>query len=322
MFRKSTALCKCMSLKTAIFFLLAVSVAYASYAPPRQVDLAIWLKADGNVIVDGSNNVSSWNDESGNGNDVTATQSQPTWVADQLNNWPVVRFAAGSDTSATLLQTDSDALGTLTDLTVFVVGAHRSVVDGSMLAGASNGVYTSGVYFLIDAKNDGGGVKNRAAIAYGGSEDELSVGFADTGYHIFDLNFYSAFDGTYFTYRGTLNFYVDTANQSDSGLGSNILDLNDQFDVGGKDDGGTYSSSNVDIAEILVYQATLSQEDRDDVYAYLNDKYFTGTTCNNPVDMEFDLYPDCVIDLLDFAVLAQDWQECTDQADPNCIPNP
>jgi hypothetical protein len=64
--------------------------------------LALWLKADAGTILDGSDNVFIWADQSGNGRDVTqATEaSRPAWIAGSasgnINGLPVVHFNTGT----------------------------------------------------------------------------------------------------------------------------------------------------------------------------------------------------------------------------------
>lgn len=69
------------------------------------VGLALWLTADTGVAVDSSNLVSTWQDQSGNGRDVTQASSsnQPLFVANQANHRPVVRFDGVNDSLSTTL---------------------------------------------------------------------------------------------------------------------------------------------------------------------------------------------------------------------------
>jgi len=61
-------------------------------------NLKLWLKAD-DVVKDGSNYVSQWNDNSGNGfHPIQATGTyQPLWVDNELNGHPVIRFDGADD---------------------------------------------------------------------------------------------------------------------------------------------------------------------------------------------------------------------------------
>ena len=72
-------------------------------APPFDVKslpgLSLWLNASVGVTADGSENVTKWADQSGNGNDATQGASeptQPTLVATATNNLPAVHFEGGA----------------------------------------------------------------------------------------------------------------------------------------------------------------------------------------------------------------------------------
>jgi hypothetical protein len=66
--------------------------------------LALWLKGDVGVTADGAQKISTWADQSGNGNDGTnsgagAYDSRPTAVASGINGLPTVHFASTACTS-------------------------------------------------------------------------------------------------------------------------------------------------------------------------------------------------------------------------------
>ncbi|MHB9024121.1 MAG: fibronectin type III domain-containing protein [Armatimonadota bacterium] len=59
-----------------------------------QAELKLWLKADAGVTKDGSNYVTAWADQSGQGNDATngGSTERPLYVGSALNGYPVIRF--------------------------------------------------------------------------------------------------------------------------------------------------------------------------------------------------------------------------------------
>jgi hypothetical protein len=73
---------------------LVISRGAAASGPPS-TNRVIWLKSDVGITKDGSNRVSAWADQSGNGNDVTQATGtdQPLWVDAVLNSLPVIRFS-------------------------------------------------------------------------------------------------------------------------------------------------------------------------------------------------------------------------------------
>src|SRR5262249_40272752 len=60
--------------------------------------LKLWLKGDAGVITDSNTNISTWQDQSGNGNDATQTDSssRPQYVTNVLNGKPVARYKPSS----------------------------------------------------------------------------------------------------------------------------------------------------------------------------------------------------------------------------------
>ncbi len=75
------------------------TVAPIPFSPADLPNLALWLKADAGITKDGSNYVSAWADQSGNGNNATQGSglAQPLWVDGVLNNKPVLRFDGVND---------------------------------------------------------------------------------------------------------------------------------------------------------------------------------------------------------------------------------
>ena len=74
--------------------IVALAVCGCSSPPPiPTTGLQLWLKADAGVTLNGSN-VSTWADQSGNGNDAIQRDSlrQPLLVKDGLNGKPTIRF--------------------------------------------------------------------------------------------------------------------------------------------------------------------------------------------------------------------------------------
>lgn len=88
------------------------SAAAAAFTPASLTGLALWLKADAGTTLDGSNNLTDWADQSGNGNHATqaTVNLRPNLVANLVGSLPGVRFDGTDDcmTGTTLLASDSD----------------------------------------------------------------------------------------------------------------------------------------------------------------------------------------------------------------------
>ena len=77
----------------------SVTTMTTALIPIPVTGLRIWLKADAGVIKDGSNQTSSWNDQSGNGFNVAQGNAslQPLFVDGAVNGKPVIRCDGGDD---------------------------------------------------------------------------------------------------------------------------------------------------------------------------------------------------------------------------------
>lgn len=69
-------------------------------APDDISGLQFWVRSDLGVTKDGSDNVSAWADQSGNGRNVSEATNQPLWVDNVINGKPVIRFDGSNDTLA------------------------------------------------------------------------------------------------------------------------------------------------------------------------------------------------------------------------------
>jgi|GEM_PF-5208505 len=88
---------------------------------PLPDNIAIWLKSDVGVVANGSNQVSQWQDQSGNDrhySQVASTVYQPVLVEDIINGRPVLRFDGVND-----WLDYTAAQGTNTESTYFIVFA-------------------------------------------------------------------------------------------------------------------------------------------------------------------------------------------------------
>ena len=87
-----------------LLLLFSIGLGFSCYSqtlstPTVPSGLQAWYRADLGVTKDGSNNVSQWADQSGNGvhlSQNTAT-AQPLWVANGFNGEPTVSFNGSSD---------------------------------------------------------------------------------------------------------------------------------------------------------------------------------------------------------------------------------
>lgn len=81
-----------------------VSVSGASVGPLGIAGCVLWLRADLGITKDGSNKVSAWADQSGNGNHASQAtgDKQPLWVDAARNGNAVIRFDGVDDRLTTV----------------------------------------------------------------------------------------------------------------------------------------------------------------------------------------------------------------------------
>jgi len=221
----------------------------AAFSPTDISDLICWFDAGAGITLN-SGNVSDWEDQSGNANDLaqsTATD-QPLYTATNadLNNMPSVDF----DGVTEFMETAGFAGGDLSQPnTLFFAGkrndstASRYVYDG-LTSSKRHAFYT-----LSNNATHFAGV-NLSGSTYG------------TGAHVFGSQWNSG-SSKIFKDGGTADASGDNGSFALAGL-----------TVGAKFD--HTSELDFDLAELILYDKLLSDTEMNDVGNYLADKY--GTT--------------------------------------------
>jgi len=211
--------------------------------PSNLTGLSLWLKADTGVTLNGST-VSSWADQSGNGNDAIqgTAGAQPLWVGNQINEFPIVRFDGVND----YLQYSEIAT---TNLSIFSV--YKKELS------SNNGVIVGGYYAAITDFN----ASSYLFMMQGNNYSYFNGGGNTSATLISALS-----DGVVANMKLYKNGIQQTAGSSDgtsSSFDFEYVGYRAYFDNWGKDD----------IAEIIIYDSPLSDADRQQVENYLNNKY-------------------------------------------------
>lgn len=238
-------------------------------APPTNpvlTGLKVWLKADAGVTTNLSGGITTWTDQSGNGNDaVQATDANaPLVVANAVNGNPVLRFN-GVPPSAQYLEVSDAGTAFLTnDFTTFAlarfVGSYpalRQHVWSKCSAGGSAGPID---WWL----NTGTGVPD----CYRSDGTPNYAHFAGTAAPT--LGLYSVLGLEVTGLDGGVSHYLGFAPNGSGTALTNTANAG-PLRIGRRLDGGT--QLNGDIGEILIYDQTLSGTDRTNVTAYLYGKY-------------------------------------------------
>ncbi len=223
---------------------VAANVAWGVALEPPQTGLDVWLQANQGVV-GGTDGVSLWQDQSGNGNDfsVITPGSDPVLVKDELNTLPSIAFNAGG------LKTDT-GYDLSDNKTVFVVVQGDSVSNTRFLGHYGNGQLR---------------FNNGKATAWLGSTPSNEPDVVANTYYALG-------------YRFNNNAQVAVNN----GSMTTILDATPQFEstdstltVGGVgyDNSGS-SEFGGNIAEVLVYNSALNDTEVQNVQSYLQAKYY------------------------------------------------
>lgn len=258
-------------MKTTLYLLAAVMMMAVSTTQAATLtvtdDLIFWLKADAGVSATGSD-VDSWADQSTSdtygANDATsAGGSRPTFISSvaALNNMPVVRFDGNSDelSTAAFIDGSTEVTG---PFTVFYVGF--ADVDGG----------NSSQIFLDGTTSGARGVVTR--YSYGASTgEEVHLGpLAGQPTFEFDPNAYHI--GTFiYNTVGNPNGALLNGQPAAQTAGANSLSSEGfiGLTVGGRFIANEGVNLKGDIAEMLLYQGILTNEETAQVGQYLAERY-------------------------------------------------
>jgi len=227
-----------------------------SIIPSDLADLAIWLKADVGVIVSGSN-VTSWEDQSGNGNDATTQDGSPLLESNVINGLPAISF--GSDSYMTAPSVVSGA----NPRTMFVVyytdnetGVSNTICGENALSGAAGSRY-----FCIQARND---FLNSSPYLACYANDLSGPEYVNNIWNIAMADY----DGT--TARLFNNSTLENSEEKTLDTAGDVFSIAAFYDLAFEEYGEKFGGK---IAEIVVYNSTLSEANRNKIFNYFNLRY-------------------------------------------------
>jgi hypothetical protein len=238
--------------------------AAASGPTPPAASLVAWWKADAGVTKDGSNHVSVWADQSGNGHDWgTPTGGSVTWMASQINGLPAIYSPGGTGGGAPYL-TLSNFMGggTNAPAEVFVVlkGAVGGGTSNYSWAGTSTQTDSSHWPFSTVSWYENFGSTFR-------SSGNASANSVFTNWAIMNVEATGS-SGAANSYKGRINgtqLFATGPNNSGWASTWRLFASNATAPSG--------YGFNGYIAEILIYNGILSSGDRTSVLSYLNARY-------------------------------------------------
>ncbi len=258
----------------------------------------LWLKADAGVVFDAFG-ISAWQDQSGNGNDAATEYGTPLLATATFpaGNFAVVRLD-GDDSFG--LANDA-ALQTSTVNAFIVASVDAASQNQTVMACASAG--GSGYSVGISGTTANKPVFNTNT---GGALEASVEMTADEPYVISAI-----LDGGTSEKKLKIN-RMERA----SGTGS-VSYTSAAATVGALDGGSKFLTG--DIAEIMIFDVQLSDDQLKAVESYLANKYGIKE-CGDP-DTQYlsaDVNQDCHVNLKDFSFVSQNWLNCNDPASTEC----
>jgi hypothetical protein len=213
--------------------------------------LKLWLRGDAGVVKDGGNAISSWIDGTGSGNDAlqNSEPDRPLFIDNNLNGKPVVRFDGVSDSLSL-----PDFASSFTEGEVFVVLKSTRTQPGT------NTLWMAGDDYIWGPEMYPSG--DGTIIETFGTRNQKQTGRPSQALNQFHLYNVSSKAGEFASrFNGRQHF--KTASNTVFFPSAPILG------------GGLYYDHRFcgDIAEILIFNRVLSQQERNEVGFYLNDKY-------------------------------------------------
>lgn len=213
--------------------------------PSSLSGLEFWVKSSSGITKDGSNNVSAWNDQSGNARNLSEATNQPLWVDATLNGYPIIRFDGTNDKLATA------------DFTV--APPFHCFVVMRLLSAAATGVQ---VHFDNDIGNTTAAkIQTTTAPAIRLQSNSL------------ESPNISIFTNTWYLVEGLFNGTSSTCNVNNgtpSGDADNLSSAVDGIVLGARFD---TNFSNVEIAEVALYSAAITGVDLIKLREYFNNRY-------------------------------------------------
>ena len=231
----------------------------------------LWLKADAGVTTNASGLVTQWNDQSGNGNNATQsdTNHSPLFVSNVLNGKPALRFDGDQDNTdlGDFLHGSGD-VGLSAGFTSFIVYSmgDRAIAEQVpvMIGNPWEFNMTRGYY-----------IRNGFSL---GSVNELAFGAWANDYgsrYIIPASTYRIWgyrlndEMSRFDFLDTDGVYTYNDSENVSGFDTPSAG----YFVGGLGDDAPYYYFQGDILEVIFYDAALSDSDRAQVVNYLKQKY-------------------------------------------------
>lgn len=223
-------------------------LAAKQFYPSDLNGLALWLRADAGVTYDGSNNVSAWADQSGNGKNATATGTQrPLYVSSDINGMPVISFDGVDD------RLIGPNVISSTPCTIIIVAKFSSSEEIGVIFEQYD------TYDNIALYRGFNGGTSRNFRLYNGADLTSSATTNDNQAYIFEA-----------IVNGSNSYLYLNGSQTAFGNAGNLIPEGNYYL--GYWRGGN-AARTMKIAEVIVYNRAITTQERQQVESYLNAKY-------------------------------------------------
>ncbi len=234
---------------------------------PTKDGMLLWLKADEGVVCDDSGRVKEWADQSGQGWSVSQPDAErrPALAASAMNGKAAIQF----ESSKTVLSTEP--LPPPAQFSVFmVVNLNDQKYSQLIQCAPSGGEPATSVFNFMSGPKDGNGLYiygdgSIVEITTGGQD--LPLNWLESGTVVMAEVIADGYAGSTMLLRNG-----EVLGTSDAPFG-NLRGAGQPrpLHIGGTT--GGFPSGNGLIAEVLIYEAALSAEERQRVEKYLSEKY-------------------------------------------------
>lgn len=243
-----------------------------AFSPTDIPGCVLWLRSDLGITKDGSNIVSSWADQSGNGNDFTipGTNTGPLWLENQLNGYASLSFDGITDGLYHL------GLNLVQPVDIYVVMKQKV---------HSHGCSPYGFYWYFD---DEGNSPNHDGIrmAQIGTSPNLAIDSSKPYDGIFECDTLNQLSlNTFGLAQALFNGNSSLTRVNGGSANTGVVDGTVGTSSRGWGIGGVYrdwgifgtkeivSNINMELVEVLIYDSALSNANRLLVETYLNTRY-------------------------------------------------
>lgn len=238
----------------------------------------LWLKADaGTSSTTNNTRISSWNDQSGNGINVTQTVAvqQPSFATNVMNGMPAIQFDNVTTTNDKLYAPDSPILDNTAGLSIFTVSKLTNVGEARTIISKRNnvGVQESYMFFYYDLS----GYR-----MYLDVEHSTNDRFSSTGTYTTNTNYIYDFiyDGTLAAANRVRLYNGETLDRTATETSATILNNNSPLNIGTTHETDPRPFGGY-IAEIITYTTALNDAQRIIVNNYLSSKYNITLSAND-----------------------------------------